>query len=107
MPQKKIIDRDNIPYKNIDETIIKTLYGDRLLVVANDLSEILHFPDIVEMCDDYGHPAPFWGYAITSDTVKYLCQKFPYLQAELYYLLYKSSGTSYIIFDKKYMGKWG
>lgn len=91
----------------INNDTMKSLYGDRLLVVANELSEILHFPEIVEMCDDHGHPAPFLGCAITSDTEKYLYQKFPYLRAELCYQLYKSPDTSYVIFDKKYMGKWG
>lgn len=50
---------------------------------------------------------PIYGYNITASTIGQLCTYFPFMESEFYNSLKAIVGNAWVIFDSKYLGKWG
>lgn len=50
---------------------------------------------------------PIYGYNITPSTVEQISTYFPFMESEFYAALTTMSGSAWVIFDGKHLGKWG
>jgi len=50
---------------------------------------------------------PIYGYNISANTIKQLCAYFPFMDTEFYNALATMGGNAWVVFDGKYLGKWG
>lgn len=83
------------------------LYGNRYAVKAKYTYSPQRVAEIMEDEDDPMRPVPIYGYRITQDSLPYLCIYFPYLESEFKQEAKRTGSPTYVVFDRKHLGKWG
>lgn len=90
----------------VSATTFDKLFGERLVQGFSSVISPNRLSEIMESEDDPMRPIPLYAYEITPETMSVLCSYFPFAK-DLIQASAKEEPGSFIIFDRKHLGKWG